>query len=88
MSEALEVPEVSPVPRWTMSKAIERASGHMRLEACHALRADVRVMARAGRQLQAIPGPELGRGPASGRPNRMDPRSHTRTLSYPCSWAA
>ena len=62
MSEALEVPEVSPAARWTMSKAIERAGGHMRLEACHALRADVRVVARAGRQLQAIPDPELGRG--------------------------
>ena len=49
------MPEVSPAARWTMAKAIERAGGHMRLEACHALRADVRVVARAGRQLQAIP---------------------------------
>ena len=81
MSEALEVPEVSPAARWTMSKAIERAGGHMRLEACHALRADVRVVARAGRQLQAIARP--GARPRSPRPAGRTGWTRVRTRG-PC----
>jgi uncharacterized protein with von Willebrand factor type A (vWA) domain len=51
------------------------------LETRDAARPDERVVARPGRQLEAIAGRELDRLAASTRPNRIDPRSTTMTLS-------
>ena len=64
-----------------MAQPAEPTGAQVGLEAADAVGAHDGVVRGPGRQVQPIAAASSTVAPSSGRPNRIDPDAHTRTLS-------